>query len=401
MPTSVKMLCVDAQPNIATETDKFPANTDWEWHCTRVETAQNALEQLQQEQFDVVISELNLPDQDGSELIKQIAAEYPGTVRFILSSCTDRETILKTAGSAHQFIAKPGEPEILGKLISNSLGMRRLLSNAELHRRIASIKSLPSLPDVYNDLVSEIQMENCSMRRVAGLISRDVGITAKLLQMVNSAFFGLPTHVESPLHAVNLLGLDTVQSLVLTAGVFQQFEGCDLPGISIDSIHNNSMAVGSSARLIATAFGLNRRPAEEALMAGMLHDVGKLVMLANFRDEITDAMLLSQEEKIPLWKAQKKILGVSDAQIGAHLLSLWGLPDNILEAVALHYRPVDTPHPLLNVLTTVHIAFALNQDLNNNIRDAAASSLDMDYLLKLGLADQLQNIKNLSLAAAF
>jgi len=399
MSSCTKVLFVDSQSDLTSFIREFPVNNEQSWESKQVRTAFDAYKLLDNESFDVIVGELQLPDQDGADFINEVARKYPGTVRIILSSATDRETIMRTARNIHQFIAKPCEATTLGKVLSNSLSMRKLLSSEELHRRIAAVKTLPSPPEVYNNLVELLQSDNASMKQIADLISRDVGITAKLLQMVNSAFFGLSTHVESPRHAVTLLGLDTVQSLVLTAGVFEQFDVSGIGGISVESIHNRCVAVGSSARLIATAFGFNRRPTEEALMAGMLHDVGKLVMLSSFRDELQRSVELSNEERIPLWQAQKEIVGVSDAEIGAHLLSLWGLPDSILEAVALHYHPQGAPHPMLNVLTSVHIAYALNHDQTDDAKDLSLSALDMDYLSTLNLTDQLQSIKNLSMAA--
>jgi len=217
--------------------------------------------------------------------------------------------------------------------------------------------------------------------------------------MVNSAFFGLQNYIESPAHAVNLLGLDAVQNIVLAAGVFDQFEDPKLPGFSLENIYKRSMAVGAGAKFLATTFGLMRRLTDEALMAGMLHDVGKLVMLSHFQGELQESVRLSESESMSLHQAQKEILGCNDAEIGAHLLSLWGLPDSILEAVALHYSPSISPSPIMNVLTSVHLAFALDYDLINKIRDPELSVVDMDYLDKLNMSNQLDSLRNISQGA--
>jgi len=400
MPTGIRVLFVEPRAQLTSMIDHFPQDNGQNWAADQAKTALEAFELLETNQYAAVVCGVELPDSEILTFVEQLASKCPDSVRFLLAGELDRELVLKTAGHIHQFVTKPCDPETLGKMISNSLSMRRLLGSQSLHKRVAAIGSLPSPPEVYNSLVEELQSDECSIKKVADLISHDVGITAKMLQIVNSAYFGSRAHVESPFHAVNMLGLDTVQSLVLTAGVFNQFEGGDLPGLSVRSIHDNSVAVGSSARLIATAFGLNRRPTEEALMAGMLHDVGKLVMLTSFRKELKEAVLLAQNNGVPLWEAQKKIIGVSDAEIGAHLLSMWGLPDTILEAVALHYKPTKSPHPIVNVLTTVHIAYALNQENAVKKRNASPTALDMDYLQRLNLTNQIQSIRNLSMAAA-
>ena len=335
----------------------------------------------------------------GADLLKDVAEQYPKTIRFALSENIERGSVLSTVGNVHQYLAKPCPPDSFFKLLDNSVSLRDLLGDSNLQERIGRITSLPSPPEVYNRLVEELKSEEASLRNVAEIISRDVGLTVKILQMVNSAFFGLRTHVESPLHAVTLLGLDTIQSLVLSAGVINQFKAPVLPGFSLDGFHSRGLAVGTSARLLATAFGLHKRSTENALMAGLLHDVGKLVMLTHFQDEFVKAVSVASDNDWPLYVAEKEVLGVTDAQIGAYLLSLWGLPDPIIEAVALHYTPSQTPSPLMNVLTSVHLAFALNEDHEHKIRDDANSAVDMDYLQRLDLCEQLPGLRNLGLAA--
>ncbi len=143
-------------------------------------------------------------------------------------------------------------------MLNNSFRLYQLLSNKELRDRISSVGSLPSQPEIHSQILKELKTDNTSVKKVADLISKDVGITAKLLQMVNSAFFGLPSHVESVQHAINLLGLDTVQSIVFSAGVFSQFKDPKLPGFSFESIYSQSVSVGAKAQLIAHAFDLDR-----------------------------------------------------------------------------------------------------------------------------------------------
>jgi putative nucleotidyltransferase with HDIG domain len=301
---------------------------------------------------------------------------------------------------AHQYVTKPCKPQTLEMMLQNSLGLRRLLTNEALHSRIAKIGSLPSPPAIYNQLVGELQSETANMQKIANLIRQDVSITAKLLQIINSAYFGLPTHVESPLQAVNLLGLDTVKSVVLTAGVFSQFDDPRLPEFSIDQIFNHSIAVGTSARHFANAFGLERRQSEDSLMAGMLHDIGKLVMLTEFKEELSLALKLSERESIRFYEAERRIFGVTHADIGAHLLSLWGLSDSILEAVALHATPNLAPSPMVNVLTAVHLANAIDHDQRSLTNDPMSTYADMAYLKGLGIAGQLPFLRTLCLAEA-
>ncbi|MCP4566663.1 MAG: HDOD domain-containing protein [FCB group bacterium] len=375
-------------------------NSTEEWVSNSAADCEQALAILAEDgPFDVVISEMEGPGIDGIDMLKTIRELYPGTTRYIVSDSDNREAITRAMAYAHQCVPRSIPVDKFAKLIDNSLGIRKILSDKNLLDRISAIDSLPSPPEIYKKLVGEFQSENVTIQKISDIIKQDVGITAKLLQIVNSAYFGLQTHVESPMHAVNLLGLDTVKSVVMAAGTFNQLKADNLPGFSCEAIYDRSMAVGAGARLTATAFGLDRRESDSALMAGMLHDVGKLVMLGYFPDELMEAAKISQEKKITLHAAEKEVLGVSDAQMGAYLLSLWGLPDSILEAVALHYDPNQTPSPIINTLTTVHLAYALDYDQINNVRDDKLSAVDLEYLDQLNLKDQLEDLRNFCTAA--
>lgn len=394
-----RILLIDSNPDKAPDPGELKANFRDAWIIQFASSGREALQMLKDADFDAVVSELVLEDTTGPELLRNIQKRNPGALRIILTDHNDRDLVYKAINVGHRYVAKPCPTAILCKIIENSLGLRQLLANEELHIRIATIDMLPSPPEIYNKLVDELGNENTNPRRIADLIKKDVAITAKILQMTNSAYFGLPSHIESILQAVNYLGLDTIRSLVLAAGVFSQFHDADVPGFSIDSIYSRSLQVGTGSRHIANAFGFQSRLTDDALMAGMLHDVGKLVMLLHFQDELKEAVRVSKTKVIPMHEAQREILGVTDADIGAHLLSMWGLPDTILEAVALHYTPSLAPSPILNVLTTVHLAFAIEYDQCNKIRDESKSAVDKTYVTKLGLAEQLPSLRSFCTAA--
>lgn len=391
----MRILFVDDQQKNVADLRRLSKGLGQEWESEIVESGAQALAALDKECFDVVVSELTMSDMNGVQLLKKVKELCPGSVRLILSSQSDRELVLRAAKYAHQILARPIEPTAFKKTVENSQGLRKILDNREMHERLASVESLPSPPRLYNELVSELQSETSSMQNIADLVGQDVSITAKILQLVNSAYFGLPTHIESPRHAVSLLGLDTLQSLVLAVGVFDQFEDPKFPGFSIDSIYDHSMAVGANARNLANCLGLQKRQGEDSLMAGMLHDVGKLVLLKHFQPELKRALELASEESIPLHQAEKEVLGVTHAEIGAHLLSMWGLQDSILEAVALHPSPKNAASPMVNVLTAVHIAYALDQDSDSGIGNDDPSALDMQYLRELDLSGQIKFFRRL------
>jgi len=381
----------DEQPQLIESIRQILNRRQNEWDVEFVSTGLEALSAMKRDPADVILTDMLMPGMNGVELLQKAAELYPGTIRFIQSGEADRKVVLESIGVAHRSITKPCDPETLRNFLTTSLGLRELLRREELHARIAGIGALPSPPKIYNQLMSELQSEEASIKKIAETVSRDVSLTAKLLQMVNSAFFGLPRHVESIMQAVSMLGLAAVRGLVLTAGAFSQFKIPDLPEISIDSIYSHSLAVGTQAQKIAQAIGLPRPMCDEALMAGMLHDVGKLVMLTHFRDELRETLRMADEASIPVYEAEQRVMKVNHADIGTHLLSLWGLPDSILEPVALHHDPRRMPIPQRSILTAVHIANAIEHERHDMA--GAVSHLDQDYVNKLGLAAKMDEFR--------
>lgn len=390
--TKRNILFVDDQQAILDGLRRVLRKMSDQWEMEFVSSGADALTRLDEQPFDLIVTDMVMPGMNGVELLREVRRRYPKTVRFVLSGQSDRELILQSTGFAHRYLAKPCDPDALRDLLHNSLGLRELLKSEELHARISSISVLPTVPEVYRALVDELQSELPAVQRIAELISQDIGITAKLLHMVNSAFFGLPTHVASVLQAVNLLGLDTVQGLVLAAGLMGQFEkGADEAAI-VQRIYTHSLMVGTLAQKIARVFGLDKRAIEDALMAGLLHDVGKLVLLTHLTEEQESIEQLAEIQGIPIIQAELAVMGVSHAAIGAHLMSLWGLPDSIVEAVAFHHNPADVPNPRLAVLTAVYLASTL-VDADREFDSARPEhTFDMSYLRNLGVTDSLPKI---------
>lgn len=364
-----------------------------EWEVEFVSSGVEALQAMKRCPSDVILTDLDMPSMNGVKLLEQVSKTYPGTVRFLQTGEADRKVVLESAGIAHRLLNKPCNPETLRNFLTTSLGLREVLARKELHARIAAIGTLPSPPEMYDRLMKEIQSDNVSMGRIAGMISEDISLTAKILQMINSAYFGLSRHVDSLKQAVNLLGLEVVRGLVLTAGAFSQFDFPGLNQLSIESIYSHSLEVGTNAQKIAESIGLVRPMCDEALMAGMLHDIGKLVMLTHFRCELEEALKLADEESIPLHDAEKKVLKVTHAEIGTHLLSLWGLPDSILEPVALHHDPARMPIPQRSVLTAVHLADALYHECHEKEDGKKSSPISLSYLDKVGVTGMLDQLR--------
>jgi putative nucleotidyltransferase with HDIG domain len=210
-------------------------------------------------------------------------------------------------------------------------------------------------------------------------------MTAKILQLVNSAFFGIRRRIASPIDAASYLGLETIQSLVLSVQAFSQFDSARSGGLSVERIWSHSMMTAAMAKRIAGLEQAHKGMMDEAFTAGLLHDIGRLVLGSSLPEEYQTAVAHSGEEEGRLCEYESQELGATHAEVGAYLLGLWGLPDSIVEAVALHHRPRDAAQTAFSLLTAVHAAEAMEPKLGPHAGNANAGALDMEYLQNIGL----------------
>jgi putative nucleotidyltransferase with HDIG domain len=220
-------------------------------------------------------------------------------------------------------------------------------------------------------------------------MSRDISMTAKLLQLVNSAFFGLRRHVSSPGEAVKLLGLDTMKALVLSVQIFSHFDHQQKGAFSLDVLWQHSLATSTCAKRIAQEQQSDKHVVDHAFMAGLLHDVGKLVLAANLPELYSAALVQAQTQGTTMWEAERALLGTTHAEVGAYLLGLWGLPDPIVEALAFHHCPSACPDQRFSPLTAVHIANALVATEDSTEAGGTPAALDSAYVAQLGLSERL------------
>lgn len=385
-----KVLFVDDEPNVLQGLSRMLRPLRNEWDMTFANCGQEALELFEKMSFDVVVSDMRMPGMDGAQLLAEIMKRSPNTVRFVLSGQSDRESILKSVGPAHQYLSKPCDAEALRRAIGKACAMRDVLADASLKKIVTQLKSIPSFPALYGEIMREIQSPDSSLENVGRIISRDVSMTAKILQLVNSAFFGQPRRISSPGHAVILLGLDTIRALVLSTSVFSQFSEARLKKLRLGGLLDHSLAVGVLSKNIAKAETGDAKAMEDSFMSGLLHDVGKLVVADNMPELFLSALEVSEKEKIPLEEAEKKVVGASHAEVGGYLLMLWGLPDTIVEAVFYHHSPEKSHGEGFSPLTAVHAANALESASGMRENAWERPPMRIDYIRQLGLEDRIE-----------
>lgn len=361
-----------------------------EWNMHFVVSGAEALQLMSKEPFDVVVSDMRMPGMDGVQLLTQVRERHPTTVRIILSGHAGEDAILRAVGPAHQYLAKPCDPGEIRSTIQAALALRSVLTDDKVKQVVARLDSIPSLPSLYQEILSELRAEEPSIRKVAEIVAKDVGMTAKLLQLVNSAFFGLSSEVTDPAKAVMHLGTDTVRALVLTNGVFTQMTkeriACDLP-----QLWAHSMRVAALAKAIAQCQRSSKEVLGACYQAGFLHDVGHLVLAVNMPTEYCLAKAEADKGPGTPTQSERARIGATHAEVGGYLLGIWGLPDLVVQAVTFHDEPSRFPTRGFSPLAAVHTANAIDRVLATRgaLGDEPIEGLDHDYLKAAGIDGEL------------
>lgn len=351
-----KILFVDDETRVLEGLGRMLRNMRSEWEMEFVASGPEALEALQRDSFHVLVTDMRMPGMDGYRLLEQAKELHPQVVRIILSGDSDKELILNSVGLAHQYLSKPCDPEILKFTIARVCAQRELLEDGALIDLMSGIDSLPSMPSLYTEIVEELGSPRSSVRRVGEIISKDIGMSSKLLQLVNSSFFGFPAHVSSIFRAVQLLGLETIKALILTIKVFSRFDLRSQPPYSSQQLWEHSIATGVLARSLATQEDLEQSKIDEAFTAGLLHDLGKLILLEKLPLKCSEIGKIVRSSQCPLWEAERQVLGTDHAKMGGYLLGIWGISESIIDAVAFHHDPESGSKKAFSTLTAVYLA---------------------------------------------
>jgi HD-like signal output (HDOD) protein len=382
------VLFVDDEPNVLSGIRRSLRKHRDTWQMEFVTSAQEAIQVLGGRDFDVVVTDMRMPGMDGAQLLSHVQTHNPNIIRFMLSGQSDQECIQQAVTRTHQYFSKPCDPESLLQAISRSCDLRDRLTNPSLCATVSRMTSLPSLPQIYQLLMEEFESREPCVRRVGELIERDVAMTARLLQLVNSTYFGFAHTIERPAQAVTLLGINTLRPIVLSAAIFSQFKTRDNSLFSLEDFSQHSTAVGQAAQGLATHHRMPRHIVCDAQMAGFVHDVGKLLLATHMSSGFEELLRALPTRHGSHLDVERELLGTSHADVGAHLLGLWGLPQPIVEAAIYHHAPSECHSEHFSPLTAVHIADVL---VHQRTFDSVAPrvSLDTDYLTRIGIIDEL------------
>lgn len=395
----IRVLFVDDDPNVLNLLQATIGALRKEWDGTVAASGDEALRLMAAKPYEVVVSDMRMPGMSGCELLNRIMRDYPGTARIIMSGFADEETVIASVGAAHQYLPKPFELRALRNILARIRALNRRLSSAPVRDLAARITTVPSIPRVYFEMLDAMQSPDSPLERISEIIAKDPGMTAKLLQLVNSAFFGFARECNRAAEAVQMIGVTRVRALALGLQVFAAFKADRLADFNLEQVWQHSLRTGLFARLIVEEENGHHELMEQAFSAGVMHDIGKLALAAYLTDPYREICRRAAAERRPLFEVERESLGANHAELGGYLLGLWGLPAPLVEAVVFHHEPSATDDGTFSVTTAVHAANVLAHQRDGAEAERPFNPVDESYFKRLGLDDRLEQWRVLTNAA--
>jgi putative nucleotidyltransferase with HDIG domain len=366
---SKRILFVDDEANVLDGLRVLLRKHRRDWEMEFAQGGDHALAILDENAFDVVVTDLRMPKVDGLTLLKHLRAHHPQTMRIVLSGAPERTSALAVVQYAHQSLTKPCRLGELESVLTRAFMLGDLVADPDVRSVIGRIGELPPLPRTYARLVRVLDDENSGMADVAAVIASDIAVSAKILQLANSAFFGNGRAVSTVMQAIPMLGLEALKSLTLSTALFDAHGLAPRVRVFAELLHEHSSLIAGLASDLADES--HRR---DAFAAGMLHDVGRLVLASTMPEEMEGSTSVARRVTPDATPHPM----TRHAKVGAYLLGLWGLPPMVIDAVAHHHdevTPTTTP-------TACAIAIA-EQVVDEVTDDLRPSSADIEEIRRL------------------
>lgn len=368
-----------------------------DWHTDFCSSASQALQMCREAPYDVVVSDLRMPYMDGARFLCEVKKNWPQSMRVVCSGHVESSSMLASVKAAHRYLVKPCKGSDVKEVIEDLARVKFLLKKESVRKLINRMDHIPVLPDVYLRVMEEIRTDDPSLKRIGGLIAQDVGMSASILRLVNSPFFGLSNEVRQPEQAVTLLGLDTIRSSLLFTHLFQKLDTSCCLGFDVSALWTHCLKTAQLARCIADHEGMGQEMEEQCFAAAMLHDMGKLILLSNFPKDYSAILKKSREDNIAIHDCELEHFGVAHCEVGAYLLGLWGMPDYQIRALACHHHPCQEQECTKDalILCIVHVANALDHELRVINPGYAPHPVDTEYLAQMGYTDRYDEWKKI------
>ncbi|MBX7144710.1 MAG: HDOD domain-containing protein [Oligoflexia bacterium] len=323
-------------------------------------------------------------DMRGAELLRKVSQDQPLCVRIIAANGLDEADALEGIGVAHRVLVKDTEGAKIPDLIERAMMLRERLRSARLRKLLTKMTRLPNPPETFLAMQRLLEREEFHLQSLLGHLRKDVMLSAAVLKVANSSFFGARHPVESLDRAVNLLGVNTVKNVALSAELFAGVDKVRAKHFKLQQLFEHSTRVATAAASLARERKASKKICDLAYTAGLLHDVGKLIFVQVLPYEYRMVTERVGREFPSLYESEISAFGVSHQEVGAYVLSLWNIPEAVVEAVAYHHQPSFAPSREESVLTYVVAANLMDRGLADCL-SADGEAEERSYLTQLGV----------------
>jgi putative nucleotidyltransferase with HDIG domain len=364
------------------------------WRFTFAHGGDEALVALDEQNFDAIVANLALPGMSGAELLQEVRHRRPDVWRFLRAQPEAVARAEGWAAAAHQVIDLPVGVEDIQTRLNLAFTQQVWKPSPVAETLLSTCPLLPSPPKLYYRMVDLLSSPTASLEKIGELIEQDAPMAAKILQMVNSAIFSLQLKVNRASDAVLYLGVETTKAVVLMAHTVSCFQSLKRIALPAEKILTHSFHTARYARWIAQQECPRGQTSDQAFTAGLLHDIGKFLLAANRGEAYTRAIEYACKGPMTLQQAETDFFGVDHAELGGCLLASWGIPQPIVDAVALHHKPSWLNDSGFSPITAVHAANILANEQHAVDLGFVLSELDLAYLEAGGFGDSIDGWRN-------
>ena len=387
----LRLLFVDDEPEILTSLRLTLRKERKHWDMLFAESAEEALQFLESNSVDAIVTDMKMPGMNGAELLNRVRDLNPKICRVVISGYADEDLAMRALSIAHQFLGKPVTREQVVVAIDKTCRVMNLIERPELKVLIGDTTSLPAIPNLHVQLMSALRSSECSVDDIAKIVEQDPAMSAKFLQLANSAYFSLPRSVVKIKDAVAFIGFSAVRSIALSSEVLCGFPDLrNLHGMSITSFQQRATLASRIASKIALDCELDETI---AATAGVVHGVG-LLLLESRAAERCDEIWLQACDKDMTWpEAEYEVLGTTNALLGGALLESWGLPTPVVETVLHQNDPAAADSVGFGLSGALHVATYLANlamDQHEASEHTLRRVLNFGYLNAVRVTDRLE-----------
>jgi HD-like signal output (HDOD) protein len=376
-----RVLLVDAAPAALAQLQQALRRLRPQWDTAAAASSAAALSTLAQARFDAIVSDIGTPAMDGPQLLAQVRDRHPNVVRLCLSDTVDDDAFLRAVPVTHQILGKPCNAENLCEVLERICSLRDILQHPTIHQLIDKLKALPATSQTFQALSEAIAQPNAHAADIARIVSNDTALSVRILQLANSAFYRRGAPATSIQAAISYAGLEMIKSLALSACVFSALDASPAAIKRLQDLQGRSLRRAHFARMLLR----ESRHADEAFAAALLLDIGQVVLALNAPEKFEQMIELARSTGRACHEVEAEVFGVSHPEVGAYLLGLWGLPLDLIEAVAYHHTPSRVQHAHTSVLAAVHVADAV-VDATADRPAKLLDRLDASFVARTGVS---------------